>query len=155
MFISSPAFPNRTIVLKPHTCMGENISPPLEFGDLPTETKSLVLIVEDRDATPVPWVHWLVFNIPPGTTTVSAGSIPAGGTEGIANGGTHGYEGPCPKYFHGTHHYHFQLFALNVVLDLPASADKTQVAASMKEHIIDSATLVGLCEGTKAEAETS
>ncbi|ODT79070.1 MAG: YbhB and YbcL [Nitrosomonadales bacterium SCN 54-20] len=155
MFISSPAFPNRTIVLKPHTCMGENISPPLEFGDLPAETKSLVLIVEDRDATPIPWVHWLVFNIPPDTTTVSAGSIPADGTEGIANGGTHGYEGPCPKYFHGTHHYHFQLFALNVVLDLSASADKTQVAASMKEHIIDSATLVGLCEGTKAEAETS
>jgi Raf kinase inhibitor-like YbhB/YbcL family protein len=152
MFISSPAFPDRTIVLKPHTCMGENISPPLEFGDLPPQTKSLVLIVEDRDATPVPWVHWLVFNIPPDTTTVSAGSIPAGGTEGIANGGTHGYEGPCPKYFHGTHHYHFQLFALNIILDLPASADKAHVAASMKEHIIDSATLVGLCEGTKMES---
>ncbi len=155
MFISSPAFPDHTIVLKPHTCMGENISPPLEFGDLPPQTKSLVLIVEDHDATPVPWVHWLVFNIPPDTTTVSAGSIPAGGTEGIANGGTHGYEGPCPKYFHGTHHYHFQLFALDTILDLPASADKTRVAASMKEHIIDSATLVGLCEGTKAEAEAS
>ena len=150
MFISSPAFPDRTIVLKPHTCMGENISPPLEFGDLPPQTKSLVLIVEDRDATPVPWVHWLVFNIPPDTTTVSAGSIPAGGTEGIANGGTHGYEGPCPKYFQGTHHYHFQLFALDAILDLPASADKTRVTASMKEHIIDSAMLVGLCEGMKA-----
>ena len=150
MFISSPAFPDRTIVLKPHTCMGENISPPLEFGDLPPHTKSLVLIVEDRDAPPVPWVHWLVFNIPPNTTTVSAGSIPAGGTEGIANGGTHGYEGPCPKYFLGIHHYHFQLFALDAILDFPPSADKTQVAASMKEHIIDSATLVGLCEGTKA-----
>jgi Raf kinase inhibitor-like YbhB/YbcL family protein len=152
MFISSPAFPDHTIVLKPHTCMGENISPPLEFGDLPTETKSLVLIVEDRDATPVPWVHWLVFNIPPDTTTVSAGSIPAGGTEGIANGGTHGYEGPCPKYFHGTHHYHFQLFALDAILDLPPSANKAHVAASMKEHVIDSATLVGLCEGTKTES---
>ena len=152
MFISSPAFPDRTIVLKPHTCMGENISPPLEFGDLPTETKSLVLIVEDRDATPVPWVHWLVFNIPPDTTTVSAGSIPAGGTEGIANGGTHGYEGPCPKYFHGTHHYHFQLFALDAILDLPPSADKAHVAASMKEHIIDSAIFVGLCEGIKTES---
>lgn len=151
MFISSPAFPARTIVPKPHTCMGENISPPLEFGDLPLHTKSLILIVEDRDATPVPWVHWLVFNIPPDTTTVSAGSIPAGGTEGLANGGTHGYEGPCPKYFHGTHHYHFQLFALDILLDLPPSADKTHVAASMKEHIIDSATLVGLCEGIKTE----
>ena len=155
MFIASPTFSNRTIVPEPHTCMGENTSPPLEFGDLPPQTKSLVLIVEDIDATPAPWVHWLVFNIPPTTTTVPAGTIPAGGTEGIANGGTHGYEGPCPKYFHGTHHYHFQLFALDVILDLSPSADKTRIAASMKEHIIDSATLVGLCEGTKAEAETS
>ena len=152
MFISSPAFPDRTIVLKSHTCMGENISPPLEFGDLPPQTKSLVLIVEDCDATPVPWVHWLVFNIPPDTTTVSAGSIPTGGTEGIANGGTHGYEGPCPKYFHGIHHYHFQLFALDAILDLPPSADKAHVAAGMKEHVIDSGTLVGLCEGIKTES---
>ena len=151
MFITSPAFQDNTHVPTPHTCMGENISPPFEFGDLPAETKSLVLIVEDSDATPNPWIHWLVFNIPPSTTSVPAGHIPDGGTEGIANGGTHGYEGPCPKYFNGTHHYHFQLFALDRILDLPASADKSQVAASMQNHIINSTTLVGLCGGTKAE----
>lgn len=152
MFIISPVFGDRTNVPIPHTCMGENISPPFEFGDLPAQTKSLVLIMEDRDATPQPWIHWLVFNIPSTTTSVLADQIPAGGTEGIANGGTHGYEGPCPKYFNGTHHYHFQLFALDTVLDLPSSADKAQVQASMQEHVIDSATLVGLCEGAKAEA---
>lgn len=152
MFIASPVFSNRTLVPTPHTCTGENISPPFEFGDLPARTKSLVLVVEDRDATPEPWIHWLVFNIPPTTTSVPAGHIPAGGTEGIANGGTHGYEGPCPKYFSGTHHYYFQLFALDTVLDLPASADKSQVAENMQAHVIDSTTLVGLCEGTKAEA---
>jgi Raf kinase inhibitor-like YbhB/YbcL family protein len=152
MFITSPVFHDRTDVPTRHTCNGENISPALEFRDLPTGTKSLVLIVEDVDATPDPWIHWLVFNIPQTTTSVPAGHIPEGGTEGIANGGTHGYEGPCPKYFSGTHRYHFRLFALDTVLDLPATADKTQVAASMHDHLIDSATLVGLCEGTKAEA---
>lgn len=151
MFITSSAFQHNTHVPTLHTCMGENISPPFEFGNLPAETKSLVLIVEDRDATPNPWIHWVVFNIPPNTTSVPAGHIPDGGTEGIANGGTHGYEGPCPKYFSGTHHYHFQLFALDIVLDLAASADKSQVVASMHSHIVSSATLVGLCEGTKAE----
>ena len=152
MFITSPAFQDGTNVPTRHTCNGENISPALEFQELPAQTKSLVLIVEDRDATPDPWIHWLVFNIPPTTTSVPAGHIPEGGTEGIANGGTHGYEGPCPKYFSGTHHYHFQLFALNTMLDLPATADKTHVAANMQDHLIDSATLVGLCEGTKPGA---
>jgi Raf kinase inhibitor-like YbhB/YbcL family protein len=151
MFITSSAFQHNTHVPTRHTCMGENISPPFQFGDLPAETRSLVLIVEDRDATPNPWIHWLAFNIPATTTSVPAGHIPAGGTEGIANGGTHGYEGPCPKYFSGTHHYHFQLYALDIVLGLTASADKSQVAASMQNHIIDSTTLVGLCEGAKAE----
>ncbi|MBA4142509.1 MAG: YbhB/YbcL family Raf kinase inhibitor-like protein [Nitrosospira sp.] len=152
MFITSPVFRDRTSVPTPHTCMGENISPALEFGDPPPQTRSLVLIVEDRDATPDPWIHWLVFDIPAITTSVPVGHIPDGGMEGIANGGTHGYEGPCPKYFSGTHHYHFQLFALDTVLDLPASADKSKVVASMQNHVIDSVMLVGLCEGTKAEA---
>jgi Raf kinase inhibitor-like YbhB/YbcL family protein len=152
MFITSPVFHDRTNVPTLHTCNGENISPALEFRELPAETKSLVLIVEDRDATPGPWIHWLVFNIPPTTASVPAGHIPKGGTEGLANGGTHGYEGPCPKYFSGIHHYHFQLFALDTILDLPPTADKTQVAATMQDHLIDSATLVGLCEGTKAGA---
>ena len=150
MHIASPAFPHGATVPAPYTCAGENISPPFEFGGFPAGTRSLVLVVEDRDAMPRPWTHWLVFNIPPTTTIAAAGHIPAGGTEGIANGGTHGYEGPCPKYFSGMHHYHFQLFALDVTLDLPATADKFSVAANMQDHILDSAILVGLCEGTKA-----
>jgi Raf kinase inhibitor-like YbhB/YbcL family protein len=149
MFISSPAFPGDTHVPTAYTCNGENINPPLEFGDIPPQTKSLVLIVEDRDAAPDAWVHWLVFNIPTTTTSVPAGHIPEGGTEGIANGGTHGYEGPCSKYFSGTHHYFFQLLAIDTLLDLPATADKKQVVASMQGHIVGSATLLGLCEGTK------
>jgi Raf kinase inhibitor-like YbhB/YbcL family protein len=151
MRIASPAFFDGASVAAPYTCSGENVSPPFEFGDFPPGTQSLVLIVEDRDATPQPWTHWLVFNIPPATTVVPAGHIPEEGIEGIANGGTHGYEGPCPKYFSGTHHYHFQLHALDITLDLPASADKSQVTTAMQDHVIASAVLVGLCEGTKPE----
>jgi Raf kinase inhibitor-like YbhB/YbcL family protein len=152
MFITSPAFTGHAQVPAPHTCNGENISPPLEFGGVPPRTKSLVLIVEDRDAAPNPWVHWLVFNIPPTTTSVPAGRIPAGGTEGIANGGTHGYEGPCSKYFSGIHRYYFQVFALDTLLELTETADKKQVVAIMQSHIVGSGTLLGLCEGTKAES---
>lgn len=151
MRIASPAFFDGASVPVLYTCASENVSPPFEFRDFPAETRSLVLVVEDRDATPQPWVHWLVFNIPPATTIVPARHIPRGGIEGIANGGTHGYEGPCPKYFSGTHHYHFQLHALDITLDLPASADKLQVTTAMQNHVIASAVLVGLCEGTKRE----
>lgn len=151
MRITSPAFQDQTAVPQAHTCLGENISPPLQFGSIPARARSLVLIVEDRDATPRPWVHWLVFDIPPSTTSVPAGKIPADGTEGIANGGTHGYEGPCPRYFSGTHRYHFQLFALDIMLGLPEDSDKARVRAAMQDHVIDYAALVGLQEGTKTD----
>jgi Raf kinase inhibitor-like YbhB/YbcL family protein len=151
MFIVSPVFGEGGNIPIQHTCKGENISPPLDFGSLPPQTKSLVLMVEDRDASPDPWVHWLVFNIPPATTSVPGGHIPSGGTEGLANGGTHGYEGPCPRYFSGIHHYCFQLFALDTVLDLPLTAAKPEVVSGMAGHIVDSATLSGSCIGEKPE----
>lgn len=152
MKISSPAFADNSPIPTLHTCMGENTSPPFVFDSIPADAKSLVLIVEDRDATSdtaVPWVHWLVFNIPPTTMTVRMGEIPLGGTEGYANGGTPGYEGPCPKYFSGVHHYYFELFALDTILDLPPTATKALVEPAMQGHIIEQATLVGLATGAK------
>lgn len=131
-----------------HTCLDANISPPFTFEDIPKETESLVLIVEDTDAAPAPWTHWLVFNIPPDTKSVEEGRIPAGGTEGLANNHSFGYEGPCPKYFEGTHHYKFSLFALDMRLDLPPESEKEDVKKAMQGHLIEEATLIGLCTST-------
>lgn len=147
MQISSPVFNTNEMVPITNTCIGPNVNPPLEFTDVPSEAKSLVLLIEDTDAEPSPWVHWFVFNIPPTTTSVKQGEVPTGGVEGHANGGTPGYEGPCPKFFSGIHHYYFRLFALDTILDLPNTADKTMVEPAMQGHIIDKAVLIGLCEG--------
>ena len=127
------------------TCMSENINPPLYFEDIPEGTKSLILVLEDTDATPTPWIHWLLFNIPPTVTQVNQNEIPEGATEGLANNKSFGYEGPCPKYFSGTHNYLFSLVALNTVLDIPKESDKTVVYEKMQGHILENAQLVGLC----------
>src|SRR5690606_21277220 len=86
---------------KRYTCLGINENPPLYMNHIPLETQSLVLILEDIDATPVPWTHWLLFNIPPHTARIEAGRIPPETIEGLANNHSFGYEGPCPKYFKG------------------------------------------------------
>jgi len=68
--IASPAFNNGGTIPRLYTCEGQGISPPLEWTDIPTGTRSLVLIVDDPDA-PDPahpkmtWIHWIVFNLPP------------------------------------------------------------------------------------------
>lgn len=128
-----------------NTCLGPNVNPTLYIREVPQATQSLVLIFEDVDATPKPWTHWMLFNIPPTTYEIKEGSIPEGAVEGLANNHTHGYEGPCPKYFKGTHHYWFRVYALDTVLDLPAASEREEVEAKMQEHIIGKAELLGLC----------
>ncbi|HSH55616.1 MAG TPA: YbhB/YbcL family Raf kinase inhibitor-like protein [Candidatus Limnocylindrales bacterium] len=148
MTISSPAFNQDEPIPLKYTGLGENISPPLVFADIPDETKSFILIVEDQDATPQPWIHWLVFNIPHATHEVAESTIPLGGTEGLANGGTPGYEGPNQVYFKGVHSYNFKLYALDMVLTIPVNSDKHQVLEAATGHIIAEATLTATAEGT-------
>ena len=149
MKLLSSAFKNGEVVPVKYTCIGPNMNPPLEFVDVPAKTKSLVLSLEDVNAEGKPRVHWLVFNIPTTTRKVAEGQIPPGGVEGLANGGTHGYEGPCPRYFNGRHHYWFQLYALDTVLEVPVTADLLAVKKAMIGHILDQAELLGIAEGIK------
>ncbi len=136
-------FKHKEEIPKPYTCLGANISPPLQFLNLPRGTESLVLIFEDTDATPKPWTHWMVFNIPAATLGAEEGTIPAGGIEGLANNHSFGYEGPCPKYFKGVHRYSFKLYALDKMLDLPAASEREAVEECMKGHVLATATLSG------------
>lgn len=151
--IIKTVFENDQEIPRQHTCLGANISPPFTFEDIPEGTKSLVLIVEDIDATPQSWTHWLVFNIPPTTKSVEEDSIPDGGTEGLANNHSFGYEGPCPKYFEGTHRYRFSLSALDKQLDLPAESEKEDVKRAMREHLIEETALIGLCISNKGDIQ--
>lgn len=148
MKLTSAAFSDNAIIPTANTCLGANINPPLEVDDVPTKTASFVLTVVDKDATPKPWVHWFVYNIPPQTRKMKENCIPEGATEGLANGGTPGYEGPCPKYFTGTHHYEFSLYALDIPLDIDPTSTFADAEETIQQHTIEKAELIGLAEGT-------
>jgi len=145
MELKSPLFKHGEIIPEYYTCLGPNINPPLQIEDVPPNAKSLVLVFEDVDATPKPWTHWMLFNIPVVTGIIKEGSIPKGAVESLANNHSFGYEGPCPKYFKGTHHYWFRLYALDIQLDLPAAIEREEIEEKMKDHIIEKAELLGLC----------
>jgi len=147
MEIKSPVFEHGEVVPEKYTCFGPNINPPLQFTNVPEGTQSLVLIFEDVDATPKPWTHWMIFNIPATVAEVSEGIVPEGAVEGLCNNHTFGYEGPCGKYFKGAHHYWFRLYALKTKLDLPAASEREDVEEKMQEHLLAKAELLGLAEG--------
>ena len=126
-----------------YTCEGENINPPLTFSEVPKESKSLVLIVDDPDATGgKTFLHWLLYNIPPATMQILENSVPEGSTLGMTHFGKVSYGGPCPPS--GKHRYFFKLFALDMVLDLPEGASREEVEAKMSGHDIATAELIGL-----------
>lgn len=147
MKLSSSAFSQNEIIPKKYTCDGENVNPPLSIADIPKETKSLVLIVDDPDAPKGTWVHWTVFNINPEIKEIAENSIPKDGIEGMTDFGRPGYGGPCPPS--GTHRYFFKIYSLDTKLDLKANASKKDLEKAMAGHILAKAELIGLYQRLK------
>ena len=134
-------------------CKGGNVSPQLAWSNAPAGTQSFALLVHDPDApTGSGWWHWIVYNIPAGTTSLAAGAgdahqsaLPAGAVQGRTDFGTAGYGGPCPPPGK-PHHYHFYLYALKVAkLDLPADATSAFIGFNVHAQAIGKpAELTGL-----------
>ena len=128
------------------TCDGQNTSPALTWHDAPANAAAFALIVDDPDAPSGTFTHWVLFNLPAGTTSLPRGvpttdRLDNGALQGANGAGRVGYTGPCPPS--GTHHYHFTLYALNGALNLSAGASKQQVLDAMKGHIIAQAEIIG------------
>jgi Raf kinase inhibitor-like YbhB/YbcL family protein len=116
-------------------CNGNNWSPPLKFGGVPSGTQSFALRVVDPDGGN--WLHWLAWNIPAGTKALPYNvSAHAGFDQGNNDFGTSGYGGPCPPT--PNHHYVFTLYALNTVFASQPTTNQLTSAA------LQSATLTGL-----------
>lgn len=145
MILTSPAFQDGAAIPRRHTCDGEDLSPPLAWGNLPAATASLALIVDDPDAPAGLWTHWVVWNLPVPSAGLpeglGPGPLPGGGTQGRNSWGEARWQGPCPPG--DTHRYRFRLHALDVALTLPASATAPDVERAMQGRVLDESVLVG------------
>jgi Raf kinase inhibitor-like YbhB/YbcL family protein len=142
--VTSGAFTAGGDIPMQYTCEGENINPEITIKNIPSETRSLAIIMDDPDATNGTFVHWVMWNIPV-DGVIKANSSP--GTEGKNGRGENKYTGPCPPS--GKHHYHFKIYALSTKLDLDKNSGKEELLAAMKGHILTSGELVGLYQKMK------
>lgn len=139
VFNEGEAIPDR------YACRGVNVSPPLEWEHVQGTIK-YAIICEDPDASSAAWTHWIIFNIPNDTTSLSEWimereEIDDGTKQGFNDFGTIGYRGPCPPA--GTHRYNFKVYALDTVIQLPAKINKEDLLKAMKGHILDEGHLMG------------
>ena len=140
------SFAHNEMIPKKYTCDGEGISPPLKWEDVPSETKSFALIMDDPDALSGDFVHWVIFNIPAESDILEenmakAGDLPGGIKQGKNSNGRPGFTPPCPPS--GTHRYFFKLYALDTKINLEAGISKPELLDAMQDHILDSAEMIG------------
>lgn len=147
--VSSTAFDPQSAIPLLYSSYGENISPPLSWTAGPSDTKSYVIIVDDPDAKPNLVNHWMIFNIPADVTSLPEGvpvvpslALPKNARQGSTIRGV-GYFGPRPPPEDKPHRYHFQVFALDRMLDLKPEPDRFELIDAMREHVVAHGTLIG------------
>jgi Raf kinase inhibitor-like YbhB/YbcL family protein len=145
--LSSPGFAMRGDIPERYTATGQNVSPPLEWREVPPQTKSLALIIEDPDA-PDPeapkttFVHWLLYDLPPRSRGLAEGARPPSGAhQGLNDLKKTGYSGPNPPI--GKHRYVHRLYALDTVLGDLGDATRKDLEKAMKGHVLAEANLIG------------
>jgi len=156
MTLTSPAFADGGMIPAKHAQMGRDVSPPLSWSGAPDSTQSFVLIMHDADA-PIgdgndDLLHWMAWNIP-GTATslpegIPQGSQAPGGLRQISGTGPY-YRGPAAPSTGPAHHYVFELYALDIPINIAAvglapPATRAAVVAAMASHIRGKGVLVGL-----------
>jgi Raf kinase inhibitor-like YbhB/YbcL family protein len=148
--MTSTAFDHQGEIPAVHTCDGDDISPPLEWDNLPAGTQSLALIVDDPDA-PDPaaprmtWVHWVLYNLPPEPgglpEAVAPSALPGGTGQGLNDWKRTGYGGPCPPI--GRHRYFHKLYALDTRLSDLIEPTKAELEDAMQGHVLEMTELIG------------
>jgi Raf kinase inhibitor-like YbhB/YbcL family protein len=152
MRLESPAFGSGEWIPRRHTGEGQDISPPLHWDDVPPATRSFVLILDDPDAPPGLWIHWVLYDIPGDVRELGSGLprtslLENGALQGVCWGvdafSRQGYQGPMPPPG-SPHRYTFTLYALDTELNLPPGRSAEQVRAVIKGHVLAEAVLTGV-----------
>jgi Raf kinase inhibitor-like YbhB/YbcL family protein len=139
--VSSSAFEPDGPIPTHYTCDGHDISPPLAWDGVPADAEAVALVVDDPNAPGGTYVHWIVLDVAPTTTSVDEGAVPHGGVQAANSNGDAAYAGPCPPS--GTHHYRFTVYALDQPTRLADGAGTAEALAAIDEHAVARGRLTG------------
>lgn len=142
--VTSTSFAEGGAMPKQFTCDGANTSPALSWSAAPDKTQSFSVIASDQDS-PITFVHWVVYNLPPTTTqipeAIHSQQLPQGALQGTTDFDAVGYGGPCPPT--GTHRYNFTIYALDSMMQAPSGANAKELRKAMNGHVLAEGNLMG------------
>jgi Raf kinase inhibitor-like YbhB/YbcL family protein len=150
--LASDAFKTDGSIPARFTCDGEDLSPALTWDGVPDSAQSFALIVDDPDASPGTFTHWVIYNMGGGAPGLSEGvekierpDNGAIGFQGRNDFGDIGYGGPCPPAG-DAHSYDFRLYAIDGLIDLGPGASKEELLVAMEGRMLAVATMIGTYE---------
>ena len=146
--VKSAAFADNSMIPDKYTDYFDKISPQISWSNVPKNAKSVVLMVEDPDASLKPVTHWIAANIPVNVTSFAENAPKTEMFNGAMQGGNTtgkiGYYGPHPPPADKPHAYHFQVFALDTMLKLPSGFNRQALLDAMKNHVVAKGETVGM-----------
>ncbi len=147
MVLRSATFAPGQTLPKRFTGDGDDVSPELNWDNVPDRTKSFALVCSDPDAPVGTFIHWVIYNIPGAVRQLAEGvakeaKLPDGSTQGINGFRQIGYNGPRPPPGK-PHRYFFRLYALDTVFGLPAGLSTKELEEAIAGHILAAAELMG------------
>ena|SRR5438552_3472759 len=141
--VTTDAFAEGKAIPREYTGFGDDVSPKLGWRGVPGGTGAIAIIVDDPDAPGGTYTHWLVWDLPASVASLERGANveKLGAVVGKNDFGFPKYMGPKPPS--GTHHYHFQIFALSGKLGLAKDATADRVWAALAGKTLAWGEIVG------------
>ena len=160
---TSSKFNEERRIPRKYSCTEEDVSVPITWSEVPEGTVSLALVADSDQFPGTPWVHWVLWGIPPDArglpeavpNTAEAPSIGPEARQGTNSDEKVGWSGPCPPAYSvqwggdrgaqlaAVKHYWFRLYALDTEIDLGPEATKEDLLRAIDGHILAGGELVG------------
>ena len=161
--VTSSKFNIERRIPRKYSCTEDDVSVPITWSEVPEGTVSLALVVDSDQLPGAPWVHWVLWGIPPDArglpeaipNTVEASSIGPKARQGTNSDEKVGWSGPCPPLFRvewggrqgaqalAVKRYTFRLYALDTEIDLGPETAKADLLRAIDGHILGGGELVG------------
>jgi Raf kinase inhibitor-like YbhB/YbcL family protein len=159
IIVQSAAVTTNEMMPRDYTPDGRNVSPALSWKDVPAGTRELAVVCADFGAgNPPPWVHWIIYKIPPTATGLpenipidSATPMPrelTGAVQGLNGWRKTIYRGPAPPPGK-PHLYYFTVYALDAPVELKPNQPpltRAELLQAMQGHIIGQGEVVPIYE---------
>ncbi len=139
--VTSSAFQEGKPIPVEFTCNGAGKIPPLAWTGTPSDAAALALVVDDPDAPSGTFTHWVVLDLPSGTSKLDGGTLPGGAVQATNSGGRVGWYPPCPPS--GIHRYRFTVYALSKATGLPTGAGLAEALRAVESTAVAQGRLVG------------